>query len=143
MTKRVVDVLEPVEIERRDGQWTGKIACAFLQYRVDILIQAHTVGKTRQLVEMSQLPELFLGRLPFGHVPPEKEMLLLRLRPHARPRQGNYSPAFVNIPRFKVTHMLAPAGQLHFATGSFEILRIDEFRATMSDHFIGPVADGC
>src|SRR5260370_7721232 len=108
MTKRVVDVLEPVEIERRDGHWTGKIACAFLQYRVDILIQAHTVGKTRQLVEMSQLPELFLGRLPFGHVPPEKEMLLLRLRPHARPPHGNYSPPLVTTPPSNLTHILPP-----------------------------------
>src|ERR1700687_3565037 len=110
MTKRVVDVFEPVEIERRDGQRTGRIARALLQYLVDVLLQAYTVGKTRQLVEMSQVPELFLGHLPFGHVAAEEEMFLLGLGPHARPCQRNYPPAFVNVSCFKIAHMLARAG---------------------------------
>src|SRR5258708_16352614 len=55
MTKCVVDVLESVEIEHRDGDRMGGIACAFPQYRVDILTQADSVGKPRQLVEVSQL----------------------------------------------------------------------------------------
>src|SRR5665213_669940 len=91
---------------------------------------------------MSELPELFLSHLPFSHVPAEEEMFLFGFRPYARPRQRNYSPVFVNIPRFKVTRVLTLAGELHFVTRTFEIFGIDEFRATMPDHFLRPVADG-
>src|SRR6202040_873770 len=133
---------EAVEIERRDGHWTGRIARALLQYPVDIVAQADAIGKTRQLVEMSQLPELLLRRLPFGHVAAEEEMFLLGLGPHARPCQGDYPPAFVNVPCFEVADILAGARELHFAAGACEIVRIDESCGAMSDHFVGPVAEG-
>src|SRR6266403_3641422 len=90
---------------------------------------------------MSQLPQPLLGHLPFGHVPAEEEMFLLGLGPHTRPCQGDYPPAFVNVPCFEVTDILAFAGELHFAAGTFEVVRIDEFRGAVSNHFIGPVAD--
>src|SRR4051794_19253239 len=142
MTKRVVDVLEGVEIERRNGHRTGRIAGAFPQYAVDIVAQADTVGKTRQLVEMSQLPEPLLGYLPFRDIPAEEEVFLLGLGPHARPCQGNDPSAFVKVPRFEVTDLVAGPGQLHFAAGTCKILRIDEFRGAMPVHFIRPIAEG-
>src|SRR4051812_10881836 len=37
--------------------------------------------------------------------------------------------------------MPAGAGEPHFAAGTFEVVRIDEVRCTMSDHFIGPVTE--
>jgi len=83
MTKRIVDVFEPDEIEHRDGDWTRKSARLLIKQLIEIFMQARPIRKTRQLVIMSQPAKLFFCNLSLRHVSAEKEMLLLRLRPHA------------------------------------------------------------
>src|ERR1700674_1960256 len=111
MAKRVVNVLESVEVKRRNSDGKRGIACAFPQDRVEVLVQADAVGKPGELIKMGEAPELLFGRLPFSHVAAEEEVLLLGLGPHAGPSQGNNSPVFVNVSSFKIAHVVLPCAR--------------------------------
>src|SRR5665213_267524 len=109
VAKRVVDVFEPVEIEHRDTDWTRRSARVLIKQPIEIFMQARPIGKTRQLVIMGQPTQLFLSNLPLRHVSAEKEILLFRLTPHARPSQSHDMTMLVNVPSFKVALMLTAA----------------------------------
>jgi len=89
-TKRVVDILEPVEIERAKCHWDGRIA-ALPSIPNHIVAQADTVGKPVQC--RSEPASECSSDLPLVMSPAEEENVLCSARTHADHAKGNYSPA--------------------------------------------------
>src|SRR6202000_1995350 len=76
-----------------------------------------------------------------GDVAADKEILVLRRRPHAGPPQRDDAPAFVDITAFEIAHHTAVARLPHLLARTVQILVVEELAGTAPRHLGRIVAE--
>lgn len=132
MTQCIVDVLETIQIEHRDAYRRCLVATKFAQ----VLQQTIAIGKTCELIEVSQCSEHFLGFVLFSHVAANDEKALGTFGPDTSQCNGNRMSIFVDELRWKIANGFALSAELQLAFERRHLGRRDEISAITSDHFL-------
>ena len=81
-----------------------------------------------------------LGLLALGHVATDEEMTLLRIGPHATPRERYDPPIPMHPPGLEISSLLSASGDADFRPRSFEIAGIGEFGSVAAYELFGTIA---
>ena len=94
-------------------------------------------GQLADRLHLLRLAQLLLELGALSHVAADEEVLLIRLRPDAAPRERNRMPVLVDVAAIEIAHHPAAARSAHLMTRVVEVLVIDELRTALPDHLLG------